>query len=142
MQALEIYRAEFRPSTQLDRPYAMVGLNICAADSDQEASRLFTSLQQQWTELRRGAPGALPPPVDSMDGLWAEHEKEGLQHALALAIIGGPDTVRRRLADFIARTGVDEIMMTSQVYDHAARLRSYEIVAGLRASLDQEADAA
>jgi len=135
MQALTIYRAQFRPSAQLERPYAMVGINVCAADSDAEAARLFTSLQLQWTGLRRGHPAPLPPPVDSMEGRWSEAERAGLQQALSRAIIGSPETVRRSLAAMLAETGADEIMMTSQVYDHAARLRSFEIVAEARDAL-------
>jgi luciferase family oxidoreductase group 1 len=145
MAALHVYRSQFKPSEQLDRPYAMLGLTICAADTDAEAARLFTSLQQQWTELRRGAPGALPPPVDSMDGRWSDAEREGLGHALALAIVGSPQTVRRRLESFIARTRADEIIMTSQIYDHRARVRSYEIVADIRREMtnaEPEASAA
>jgi luciferase family oxidoreductase group 1 len=134
MEALHLYRSRFRPSAQLDRPYALLGLNICAADTDAEAAHLFTSLQQQWTLLRRGMPAALPPPVDTMDGRWSVMEKEGLQHALSRAIVGSPDTVRKALTAFIAETGADEIMMTSQIYDHAARLRSFEIVAEIRDS--------
>ena len=132
MEALHLYRSSFRPSKQLDRPYAMLGLNICAADTDIEAARLFTSLQQQWTLLRRGSPAALPPPVDTMDGRWSSLEQEGLQHALSRAIVGSPQTVAKALTAFIAETGADEIMMTSQIYDHAARLRSFEIVAQIR----------
>jgi luciferase family oxidoreductase group 1 len=132
MEALHLYRAQFRPSAQLDRPYAMLGLNICAADTDEEAARLFTSLQQQWTLLRRGSPGALPPPVDTMDGRWSAMEKEGLQHALSRAVVGSAETVRGKLTAFIAETGADEIIMTSQIFDHAARLRSFEIVAQIQ----------
>jgi luciferase family oxidoreductase group 1 len=135
-EALYLYRSRFHPSDQLDRPYAMLGLNICAADTDAEAARLFTSLQQQWTQLRRGSPGALPPPVDSMDGRWTEMEAAGLRHALSRAIVGSAATVRRKLMDFIAETKADEIMMTSQIYDHQARLRSYEIVAGIAEDLE------
>jgi luciferase family oxidoreductase group 1 len=134
MEALHLYRSRFRPSAQLERPYAMLGLNICAADTEVEAARLFTSLQQQWTLLRRGSPAALPPPVDTMEGRWSNMEKEGLQHALSRAIVGSPEMVRKALTAFIAETGADEIMMTSQIYDHAARLRSFEIVAEIRDS--------
>ena len=132
LPALQVYRSQFKPSPQLDRPYALLGLNICAADTDMEAARLFTSLQQQWTLLRRGSPAPLPPPVDTMEGRWSQMEKGGLEHALARAIVGSPQTVARALDAFIAETGADEIMMTSQVYDHAARLRSFEIVADIR----------
>jgi luciferase family oxidoreductase group 1 len=132
LQALAIYRETFRPSAQLDKPYAMLGLNICAADTDAEAARLFTSLQQQWTLLRRGSPAALPPPVDTMDGLWSDMERAGLENALGRAIVGSAETVARKLNAFIAETAADEIIMTSQVYDHEARLRSFEIVAQIR----------
>ena len=132
LQALAIYRENFRPSAQSDKPYAMLGLNICAADTDAEAARLFTSLQQQWTLLRRGSPAALPPPVDTMDGLWSEMERAGLENALGRAIVGSAETVGRKLKAFIAETAADEIIMTSQVYDHEARLRSFEIVAQIR----------
>ncbi len=132
LQALAIYRETFRPSAQLDKPYAMLGLNICAADTDAEAARLFTSLQQQWTLLRRGSPAALPPPVDTMDGLWSEMERAGLENALGRAMVGSPETVARKLRAFIAETAADEIIMTSQIYDHQARLRSFEIVAQIR----------
>jgi luciferase family oxidoreductase group 1 len=131
LQALAIYRQHFRPSAQLDRPYAMLGLNIVAAETDAEAARLFTSLQQQWTLLRRGNPAPLPPPVDSMDGLWSDMEQAGLEHALSRAIVGSPQTIAAKLGSFIAETAADEIIMTSQVYDHQARLRSFEIVAQL-----------
>jgi len=132
MAALHVYRTQFRPSEQLDRPYAMLGLTICAADTDAEAARLFTSLQQQWTLLRRGSPAPLPPPIDTMEGRWTPAEKAGLEHALSRAIVGSPETVRKQLDAFIAETAADEIMITSQVYDHAARLRSFEIVAEIQ----------
>ena len=134
MAALHVYRSQFKPSDQLEKPYAMLGLNICAAGTDAEAAYLFTSLQQQWTLLRRGNPAPLPPPVDTMDGRWSLAEKAGLEHALGRAIVGSPETVRKALTAFIAETGADEVMMTSQIYDHAARLRSFEIVAELRDS--------
>jgi luciferase family oxidoreductase group 1 len=132
MAALHVYRSQFRPSEQLDKPYAMLGLTICAADTDEEAARLFTSLQQQWTLLRRGSPAPLPPPVDTMEGRWTPAERAGLEHALSKAIVGSPETVRKGLETFIAETAADEVMMTSQIFDHAARLRSFEIVAGIK----------
>ncbi|HTJ65221.1 MAG TPA: LLM class flavin-dependent oxidoreductase [Alphaproteobacteria bacterium] len=132
LQALAIYRQNFRPSAQLDKPYAMLGLNVVAADSDADAARLFTSLQQQWTLLRRGNPAPLPPPVDGMDGLWSDMEQAGLEQALSRAIVGSQETVAAKLKAFIAETAADEIIMTSQVYDHEARLRSFEIVANIR----------
>jgi luciferase family oxidoreductase group 1 len=129
MQALDIYRAQFKPSASLAQPYAMAGIGVFAAETDVEARRLFTSLQQQFVNLRRGRPGPVPPPVDSMDGLWTAAEKAGVEHSLAYAIVGSPETVGRGLERFVAQTRADEVMVTAQIYDHAARVRSYEIVA-------------
>jgi len=129
MQALAIYRSEFRPSESLTAPYAMAGVSVVAADTDAEAGRLFTSLQMQFVNLRRGRPGQLNPPVDSLDNFWSAAERAGVAHALRYAVVGSPDVVRRGLETFAADTGVDELMITSQIHDHAARLRSYEIVA-------------
>jgi alkanesulfonate monooxygenase SsuD/methylene tetrahydromethanopterin reductase-like flavin-dependent oxidoreductase (luciferase family) len=110
----------------------MLGLSVVAADSDAEAQRLATSLQQQFLALQRGRPVQLQPPVDTMDGLWADWERSTVQRTLRQAIVGGPDTVRRGLAAFIEQTNADELMITSHIYDHAARRRSYEIVAEIR----------
>ncbi len=130
MQARAVYRAKFKPSTQLEAPYVMAGVNVFAADSDETARWLFTSLQQAFANLRRGDPGPLPPPVDDIDRRLSPAEKSGVGHALKHSMVGSAQTVRRGLEDFIAMTGVDEIMVTSQIYDHAARLRSFEIAAG------------
>jgi luciferase family oxidoreductase group 1 len=135
MAALEVYRAEFRPSPALERPYAMLGLNVFAADTDAEARRLFSSLQQQFVNLRRGQPTPLQPPVDEMDALLSPWEREGIDEALACSVIGSPETVRAGIARFIARTGADELMLTAQIYDHAARLRSFEIAAEVQPAL-------
>jgi luciferase family oxidoreductase group 1 len=129
MQALAIYRSEFRPSESLAAPYAMAGVSVVAADTDGAARRLFTSLQMQFVNLRRGRPGQLRPPVDSLDDFWSPAERAGVEHALRYAVVGSPDVVRRGLEMFAADAGVDELMITSQIHDHAARLRSYEIVA-------------
>jgi alkanesulfonate monooxygenase SsuD/methylene tetrahydromethanopterin reductase-like flavin-dependent oxidoreductase (luciferase family) len=107
----------------------MAGVAVFAAETDAEARRLFTSLQQQFVNLRRGRPGPVPPPVDSMDGLWTPAERAGVDHSFAYAIAGSPQTVGRGLERFVAQTGADELMVTAQIYDHAARVRSYEIVA-------------
>ncbi|HKB12579.1 MAG TPA: LLM class flavin-dependent oxidoreductase [Vicinamibacterales bacterium] len=128
-QALQIYRAQFRPSASLATPYTMAGVSVFAADTDKEARRLFTSLQMQWVNLRRGRPGPLQPPVDSLDDFWSPAERAGVNHALRYAIVGEPAGVAAGLRAFAAETGVDELMITSQIFDHAARLRSYEIVA-------------
>ncbi|SEM58348.1 luciferase family oxidoreductase, group 1 [Luteibacter sp. UNCMF331Sha3.1] len=141
MKALEVYRTMFRPSATLDKPYAMLGINVVAAETDDEARRLFTSQQQAFWNLRRGAPGQLPPPVNSMDGVWTPMEKAQVDHALSCAVVGSPDTVREGLAAFIERTGADELIITAQVYDHEARKRSYTIVAGQHAALAARAAA-
>jgi luciferase family oxidoreductase group 1 len=138
MQALEIYRAQFQPSPELAKPYAMAGLAVFAADSEAEAARILTSAQQQWINLRRGTPGPLQPPVETMEGRWSEREKASVQHAMRLAAIGSPETVKQRIAAFLAETGVDELMVTGQIYDHKARLRSFEILAGVRDALAKE----
>jgi alkanesulfonate monooxygenase SsuD/methylene tetrahydromethanopterin reductase-like flavin-dependent oxidoreductase (luciferase family) len=113
----------------------MPGVNVFAAATDAEAGRHLTSLQQAFVNLRRGTPGPLPPPVDGMDGLWSPIEQAGVTHAFRYAIVGSPETVRRGLAAFIAETQADEIMVTAQMFDHAARLRSFELVAEARAFL-------
>jgi luciferase family oxidoreductase group 1 len=135
LQALEIYRAEFRPSASLPEPYAMPCLNVFAAETDAEARRLFTSLQQAFVNLRRGRPGLLPPPIEPTEGQWSGVEMAGVEHALRYSAVGSPETVRRRLEAFVELTKADEIMVTAQIFDHAARLRSIEIVAGLRDKL-------
>ncbi len=132
MQALDIYRSQFQPSATLEKPYAMLGLNVFAAETDAEARRLFTSLQQQFVNLRRGHPTPLQPPLESGEGHWSPVEQAGIDRSLAEAIIGSRDTVRRGLDAFIARTEADEIMITAQIYDHQARLRSFEIVSEIR----------
>jgi luciferase family oxidoreductase group 1 len=129
MQALEIYRSEFRPGETLAAPYTMAAASAFAADTDADARRLFTSLQIQWVNLRRGRPGPLQPPVDNLDAIWSPAERAGVEHALRYAIVGAPDTVKRGLESFAAQTRADELILTAQIYDHAARLRSYEIVA-------------
>ena len=138
LHALGLYRAEFQPSEQLKRPYAMVGVNVVAADSDQEAGRLFTSLQQQFTNLRRGKPGKVRPPLDDMDEYWTPVERAYVEHALRLSAVGSPDTVRVRLQSLIDVTQADELILAGQVYDHAARLRSFELAAGVREAIGRE----
>lgn len=127
MQAIEIYRATFRPSRQLQKPYVMLGCNVIAADTDEEAKFLFTSIQQQFRNLRRGTPGQLPPPVDVIE--WSPLEKAGIDRALSYAFVGSKEAVRNQLNDFINRTNADEIMVTAAIHDHAKRLRSFEILA-------------
>jgi luciferase family oxidoreductase group 1 len=129
MQALEIYRSNFRPSAQLERPYAMVGVAVIAADSDEEARLLFTSVQQSFVALRRGSPIQLPPPRAGYEQTLTPLDHAALGDTLSAAIVGGPETVRRGLDDLYQRTDADEVIIATQVYDHAARLRSFEIVA-------------
>jgi luciferase family oxidoreductase group 1 len=128
-EAIQTYRRTFRPSTSLKEPYLMLGINVTAADSDREAERLFTSLQQAFVSLRRGTPCPLPAPVDTMDGLWTDLERAQLEHVFRLSVVGSLETVRRGLQTFIDRTRPDELMVTSMIFDHVARLRSFEIVA-------------
>jgi luciferase family oxidoreductase group 1 len=135
MQALEIYRSEFRSSEMLSAPYAMPCVNVFAADTDGEARRLFTSVQQAFINLRRNKPGLLPPPVDSMEGRWSEFERRGVEHALRYSVVGSPETVQRELESFIELTKADEIMVTAQIFDQSARLRSFEILAAVRDTL-------
>jgi luciferase family oxidoreductase group 1 len=136
MPALQVYRTEFKPSAQLDRPYAMVGVNVIAADTDTEARRLFTSVQQGFTNAARGTRGKLQPPIDDIESYWSPIEKAQTSNMLACSFVGSPQTVQRGLARFIEQTGADEIMVASAIYDHPARLRSYEILAGIQAALD------
>ena len=129
MPALQAYRTLFEPSEKLAQPHTMLGLSVIAAETDAKATRLFTSLQQQFVNLRRGTPGQLQPPVDAMDDYWSPSEKAQLEHALAYAIVGSPKTVTSKIERFIEYTRADELMITAQIYDHDARLRSYELTA-------------
>jgi luciferase family oxidoreductase group 1 len=133
--ALELYRSRFRPSKQLARPYAMAGINVIAAPTDAEARRLFTSAQQQFTNLVRGSPGKLLPPIADIESYWSPAEKAQVARMLTYSLVGGPDTVRRGLADFIEHACVDEVMATGPIFDHAARLRSYGILAEIGRAL-------
>lgn len=129
MQALEVYRARFEPSQQLDKPYAMVGLNVVAAETDAEAKRLFTSVQQRFADIFRGNRGYLQPPIDDIEAYWSPAEKAQASNMLACSVVGSPETVRRGIDAFVEQTGADELMVASAIYDHKARLRSYEILA-------------
>ena len=127
--AIAIYRDRFRPSDRLAKPHVMLGVNIFAADTDDEARRLYSSLQQAFVNLRRGRPGKLPPPVDDFEANLDRYARAMLADALSCSIVGGPETVRRGLDAFVTATGADELMVTAQIYDHAARKRSFEILA-------------
>ena len=128
--ALALYRAQFRPSRQLAAPYAMVGVNAVVAATDAEARRLFTSAQQGFTNLLRGARGRLQPPLDDIAGFWTPAEEAQVGRMLSCAVVGSPATVREQLAKFVARTRADELIVATAIYDRAARLRSYELLAG------------
>ena len=131
MRALEVYRTTFVASPRLARPHAMAGVNVLLAPTDAEARRLFTSAQQQVTTLLRGTPGRLPPPIDDIDAFWTPAERAQAETMLACSFVGAPGTVARGLAAFVERTGVDELIVVTSAYDHAARLRSYEMLADL-----------
>jgi luciferase family oxidoreductase group 1 len=131
LTALETYRRSFTPSPQLDRPYAMAGVNVFAADTDAEAGVLFTSAQQAFVNVVRGTPRRLPPPIDDIERYWTPVEKAQVAARLACSFVGSPETVRDGLNGFIERTRVDEVIVASAIYDHAARLRSCDIVADL-----------
>jgi luciferase family oxidoreductase group 1 len=128
-EALDIYRREFKPSKQLERPYAMVGVNVVAAETDEEARRLFTTVQQSFTNLLRGSPGKLQPPIDNIEEYWTPAEKRQASRMLKYSIVGSREKVRGELEGFVTSTKADELMVVCSVYDHLARVRSYEIVA-------------
>jgi luciferase family oxidoreductase group 1 len=132
MQAIDIYRSTFRPSAQLDKPYVMLGFNVFAADTDAEAQLRATSMQQAFVNLRSGRPTKLKPPVEGYLEQLAPPERAMLDSVLSCSAIGAPETVAQRLKEFIAATKADELMITSQIFDHAARLRSYEITADIQ----------
>ena len=137
--AVAIYRSRFEPSRYLDKPYVMLGLNVVAAPTDAEAALLFSSLQQAFVNLRTGHPGPLPPPVENYaDGLDPS-ARSILGQALSCAVVGSPETVRRGLDAFLSRTKADELMVTAQVFDHAARVRSFEILAEANRALSRAA---
>lgn len=135
LPALDLYRRAFRPSEVLSQPYAMVGINVVAAETDEEARRLFTSHQQSFLNLVRGHPMRIAPPVDDMDALWSERERAAVESQLRGSIVGSPATVRAGLEALLEDTAADEIMVSGMVFDHAARLRSYEIVAEIFGNL-------
>jgi luciferase family oxidoreductase group 1 len=145
-QALALYRDNFRPSEQLATPNVMLGVNIVAAEDDEEARYLFSSLQQSFLNSRTGRPGRLPPPVIGFDTMLDRYGANIVGDALSQAIVGGPDTVRRGIEAFIERTGADELMVTANIFDHAKRKRSFEIVAevhgGMKPNVTEQTPAA
>ena len=139
LTALEIYRERFEPSQYLDRPHAMVGVMGAAADTDAEADHLFTSMQQSFVRLRRGTPDAFPPPGDSMDSLWSDQERIMVEHTLQYAVVGGPEKIERRIADFLALTKADELIVSMPIFDMEARVKSLRLFAGAQQALARAA---
>lgn len=129
--ALQLYRRTFKPSKVLDKPYALVGLNVIAAETDQDAKHLSTTLQQQFLNLMRGKEVPLQPPVEDIRDIASSFEIDALENSLGSSIVGSPQTVKEKLKGFLDNSGADEIMAIAQVFDHQARLRSYEILADL-----------
>lgn len=128
MQALKVYRATFRPSEQLARPHAMPCINVIAADTDEEAKRLFTTQQQQFTNMIRNTRGLMPPPIDDIDSYWSPAEKAQAMRMLACSFVGSPRTLRAKLSEFLQTTGADELMVSGPIFDHEARKRSFGLL--------------
>ena len=139
MSAIRVYRETFRPSEYLSEPYVMLGFNVFAADTDEEATLLFSSMQQAFVNLRSGRPGKLPPPVENYEASLDPGARGMIAQSLACSAVGSPATVQRGLESFIARTGADELMITSQIWSHAARVRSLEILADVGMGLAKAA---
>ncbi len=134
-EASALYRQRFAHSGQLQRPQLMLGIHACVADTDEAARELFSSTEQAFIQLRRGTPVQLPPPRAGFRESLSAAERALLEHTLSCAVVGSPDTVRRGLSELLARTGADELIATSMIYDHSARLRSYELLAQAAASM-------
>ena len=135
LQALEVYRSNYRPSARWPAPHAMVAANVVAADHNEEADFLFTSLQQRFLGMRRGVRGPLPQPVSSMAGLWSDSERAAVQQMLAVSVVGGPQRVAQGLAELQRHTGANELIIAGAVHNHAKRLRSYEILSQVAAAM-------
>jgi luciferase family oxidoreductase group 1 len=131
MTALQVYRSRFKPSSQLDKPHVMVGVNIIAADTDEAARRLWTTQQMSFADMFRGARGLSQPPIDDIDSYWSPVEKAQAMQMLARSIVGSPATVRAGIESLVAETAADELIVVSDVFDHAARLRSFELMAAV-----------
>ena len=137
LEALALYRREFTPSDRLSKPHAMAAINVFAADTDAEGVRLSTSMQQSFARLTTGKPGKLPPPVDDIQAVLTPQQIAGAKSRLIYSAVGRPETVKTQIADFIALTGVDELMVTGMMFDNAARVRSLEIVADVHEQLSR-----
>lgn len=133
LQALQVYRSTYRPSAEWPAPHAMVGVNVIAAEGDDEAAWLFTSLQQRFLGMQRGQRGPLPRPIDPalLESMWTAQEKHGVQRMLAATAVGSPQSVRRQLDAIVEQTAADELIVAGAIHDHAARLRSYELLAAV-----------
>jgi luciferase family oxidoreductase group 1 len=129
MQAMEVYRTRFEPSAPLQKPYAMAGVNVIVAETDAQARHLFTSVQQRFADMARGSRGLTKPPIDDIETYWSGVEKTQAQRMLACSFVGSPATVRGQLHEFINKTGADELMVATAVFEHAARIKSYELLA-------------
>jgi luciferase family oxidoreductase group 1 len=138
LSAIALYRARFRPSKYLAEPYVMLGVNAIVAEQDDEALLLATSLKQAFVNLRRGQLGLLPAPDAALDERLTEHDRALIEHTLSCAVIGSVDTVTAGLRALLERTHADELMFTSQIFDHRARLRSFELLAEARAALQRQ----
>jgi len=129
MQAVSIYREKFEPSAQLAEPYVMVGCNVIVAETEDEARHLFTTPQQQFARMVRGARGLLPPPIDDIESFWSPLEKSQASAMLACSFYGSPETIKAQLDPLIEATGADELMVAAAIWDHKARVRSFELLA-------------
>lgn len=134
-QALHLYRTQFKPSARLEKPYAMVCINIIAADSNRDAEFLFTSMQQAFVKLRRGETGQLPPPIENMETFWSPSEQYGVQQALSMSLVGDKAKVRHGLESILRETQADEIMVNGQIFDHQARLHSFDLAMDVKQEL-------
>jgi luciferase family oxidoreductase group 1 len=139
LDAMRAYKGLFKPSKQLKHAHAMVGVNVIAAETDEEAKYLFTTHQQHATRMRRNTRGQLPPPIDDIETFWTPHEKISVNEQLACSVVGNPETVRQGLQRLVEKTGANELMITGQIFDHQARLRSFEIAAQAAQSIEVSA---
>lgn len=137
LEALALYRRQFVPSEHLAKPHAMAAINVFAAETDEEGKRLSTSMQQSFARLTSGKPGKLPPPVDDIEAILTPQQLAGAKSRLVYSAVGGPETVQKQIADFIALTKVDELMVTGMMFDNTARIRGLEIIADVRERLEK-----
>ncbi|MDP5052151.1 MAG: LLM class flavin-dependent oxidoreductase [Congregibacter sp.] len=135
-QAIKIYRERFEPSAQLAKPYVMVSCNAIVADTEAEAKRLFTSSQQTFTRMVRGGRGKLPPPIDDIETFWSSAEKAQVSSMLACSFFGSPQTIQAKIQPLIDSTGADELMVSAAIWDHTARVRSFELLAEAMGQID------